>query len=286
VECSGSQTVLAGSPSLARLSCLFFALRTLAAQWEASCTADLVDSLCFLLKANLGHDGLPRVFEVVRLERTPLVIGSAVLAAGSFPDSSRRSARTISRLTIFAFVCFVVAGGLCFGKAWMRSGFFAFLIFWFRSRTVGLLAGNGCKLASADAANLSSTFPHPAGARCHHLPATGDCYRGRAGMQRNPLEPVLFITSLLVAHLFLKSPWRRIALVAFVIPLGILRNGFRILVIGLLCVHYGPQMIHSIIHKRGGPVFFMLSLIPLFLFLWWLLRGETEASGRKKRLPA
>ena len=31
-------------------------------------------------------------------------------------------------------------------------------------------------------------------------------------------------------------------LVAFVIPLGILRNGFRIMVIGLLCIHIGPQM--------------------------------------------
>ena len=97
---------------------------------------------------------------------------------------------------------------------------------------------------------------------------------------------VLFITSLLAAHLFLKGSWRRIALVAFVIPLGILRNGFRILVIGLLCVHYGPEMIHSIIHKKGGPLFFMLSLIPLFLFLWWLRWGETEASGGKKRLSA
>ena len=55
------------------------------------------------------------------------------------------------------------------------------------------------------------------------------------------------------------------ALVAFVIPLAILRNGFRILVIGLLCVNVGPQMIHSLIHRRGGPLFFMLSLIPFFL---------------------
>ena len=46
-------------------------------------------------------------------------------------------------------------------------------------------------------------------------------------------------------------------------------------VIGLLCVEVGPQMIHSVIHHRGGPLFFALSLIPLFLLLWWLRRGET-----------
>ena len=61
---------------------------------------------------------------------------------------------------------------------------------------------------------------------------------------------------------------------AFVIPLGILRNGFRILVIGLLCVHVGPQMIDSTIHHQGGPFFFALSLVPLLLLLWWLRRQE------------
>src|SRR5438094_908193 len=55
---------------------------------------------------------------------------------------------------------------------------------------------------------------------------------------------VLFITSLLAANLFLKSGWRRAVLVCFVIPLGIARNGLRVAVIGNLCVHIGPQMIH------------------------------------------
>jgi exosortase/archaeosortase family protein len=85
---------------------------------------------------------------------------------------------------------------------------------------------------------------------------------------------VLFITSLIASHLFLESPWRRIVLVAFVIPLAIVRNGFRILVIGLLCVHFGPHMIDSVIHHRGGPLFFVLSLGPLFLLLAWLRRQE------------
>jgi exosortase len=87
---------------------------------------------------------------------------------------------------------------------------------------------------------------------------------------------VLFITSILAANFFLRTPRRRFALVAFIIPLAILRNGFRILVIGLLCVHLGPQMIHSPIHNRGGPLFFVLSLIPFFVVLWWLRRGDVR----------
>jgi exosortase/archaeosortase family protein len=72
----------------------------------------------------------------------------------------------------------------------------------------------------------------------------------------------------------LTSSWRRIVLVALVFPLAIVRNGFRILVIGLLCVHVGPHMIDSPIHHQGGPLFFALSLIPFFLLVWWLRRTE------------
>jgi exosortase len=89
---------------------------------------------------------------------------------------------------------------------------------------------------------------------------------------------VLFITGLLAANMFLRSNWRRALFVAFVIPLGIIRNGFRVWVIATLCVHFGPQMIHSAIHRRGGPLFFALSLIPLFLVLWALRRQEQRPS--------
>jgi hypothetical protein len=58
----------------------------------------------------------------------------------------------------------------------------------------------------------------------------------------------------------------------------------------MLCVHIGPGMINSIIHRRGGPIFFALSLIPLFLLLWWLRRGEIAQGHRRKNrsesLPA
>jgi exosortase/archaeosortase family protein len=71
-----------------------------------------------------------------------------------------------------------------------------------------------------------------------------------------------------------------------VIPLGLLRNGFRVWVIGELCVRIGPQMIDSPIHHRGGPVFFVLSLVPLFLLLLYLskceLRKEQAMTVRPK----
>ncbi len=85
---------------------------------------------------------------------------------------------------------------------------------------------------------------------------------------------VLFITSVVGARLLLQDRWRRWVLMLAVIPLGILRNGFRILTLGWLCVHVDPAMINSAIHHSGGPIFFVLSLGPFFLLLWWLRRGE------------
>src|SRR5262245_8094252 len=88
--------------------------------------------------------------------------------------------------------------------------------------------------------------------------------------------PILVASSILAANLFLNKTWRRLALIAIIIPLGILRNGFRIFVIGLLCVHMGPEMIHSLIHRRGGPLFFVVSLVPLLLVLWLLRKGDQK----------
>jgi exosortase C (VPDSG-CTERM-specific) len=85
---------------------------------------------------------------------------------------------------------------------------------------------------------------------------------------------ILFITSLLAGHLFLRVPWNRMLLTLGVIPLAILRNGLRIFIIGQLCVHVSPDMINSYIHRHGGPIFFALSLIPFFLLLAFLRKSE------------
>ena len=90
---------------------------------------------------------------------------------------------------------------------------------------------------------------------------------------------VLFITALLAGHLFLRSAWSRLLLAAIVIPLGIVRNAFRILVISMLCVHVDPSFINSPIHRQGGPLFFALSLVPFLLILIWLRKIDRPAGS-------
>lgn len=215
-------------------------------------------------------------------------IGLAALAAGLVWHESQ-SLNDHLALMALAFVSFIAAGGFLFlGSKWMAAVAFpvAFLIFmvplpdaavnWLEKASV---------LASAEAAALYFNIAGTSLVRhgtVFELPGIVI----QVGQECSGIRSswVLVITSLLASHLFLKSPWRRLVLVAFVIPLGILRNGFRILVIGLLCVHVGPQMIDSPIHHRGGPIFFALSLVPLLGLAWWLRHGEGP-DGRAEAPP-
>ena len=205
-------------------------------------------------------------------------IGIAAVAAGI----GWRGSLSINdglALMALSFMSFVVAGGFLFlGSKWMAAAAFpvAFLVFivplpdaavnWLKSASA---------LASASAAQLLFSIagvPVSQDGVVLSIPGmTLEVAKECSGIRSSW---VLFISSLLTSHLFLRTRWRRIVLVAFVIPLGILRNGFRILVIGLLCVYVGPYMIDSSIHHHGGPLFFALSLIPLFILLWWLWHQE------------
>jgi exosortase C (VPDSG-CTERM-specific) len=210
-------------------------------------------------------------------------IGLAALAAG-LAWRGRVSVNDELALMALAFVSFVAAGGfLLLGSRWMAAAAFpvAFLIFmvplpdaavdWLERASVlasAEVAAWYFSMAGTSLVRHGTVFELPGIV----LQVGQECSGIRSSW-------VLVITSLLASHLFLRSPWRRLVVVAFVIPLGILRNGFRILVIGLLCVLVGPHMIDSPIHHRGGPMFFALSLIPLFLLLWWLRHQEQAAAG-------
>jgi exosortase C (VPDSG-CTERM-specific) len=88
---------------------------------------------------------------------------------------------------------------------------------------------------------------------------------------------VLLITGILGAHLLLRNPLHRWCVVLIILPLGVFRNALRILTLTLLSVHVNPEIMNSALHKRGGPLFFAVSLIPLFALFWWFGRRERKA---------
>jgi exosortase C (VPDSG-CTERM-specific) len=217
-----------------------------------------------------------------------LVVGAVLLAFTHSLDSAGRGFSGNSRIVVltFSFLCCLAAGGFFFfGRRWMRAAAFPLTYLIFMVPMPDAMADaleTASKYASAEVANfffhLSGT-PFVRVGRVFQLPNIAIEVAQQCSGIRSSW--VLFMTSILAANLFLKTQWRRFALVALVIPLAILRNGFRILVIGLLCVHMGPQMINSLIHRRGGPVFFTLSLIPFLVALWWLHRRDSRTRQPK-----
>jgi len=217
----------------------------------------------------------------------------ALLASLHFTELGQNDYMTLIALSL---VCFAIAGAFLFlGGKWAYSAMFPLFFLAFMiplpEAAVDFLE-NASKEASAEVANwlflISGTPVLRAGAVFQLPGITIEVAKECSGI-RSSL--VLVITSLLAANMFLHTTWRRALLVCAVIPLGLLRNGLRILVISLLCVHIGPHMIHSVIHRRGGPVFFVASLVPLFVVLWWLRRGDVAVQKRRapensKSIPA
>lgn len=92
---------------------------------------------------------------------------------------------------------------------------------------------------------------------------------------------VLWIIGLVASLLLLRRPWTRAVLILAVIPLALARNGLRIFVLGQLTVDHGRHILDSWVHSRGGPLFFVLSMIPfaiLLALLLWLERRRHKTT--------
>ena len=182
-------------------------------------------------------------------------------------------------LIALAVILLVIAGGFLFlGSHWMKAVIFPAAFLFFAIPMPDGMANtleNWSKLGSAETASwffALAGVPVVRDGVFFQMPGiTIQVAQECSGIRSSW---VLLITSALASYLFLRTTSRRLALVLIVLPLGLLRNGFRIVVIGWLCVNIDPSMIDSPIHHKGGPIFFVLSLIPLFLLLQWLRKSE------------
>ena len=172
----------------------------------------------------------------------------------------------ISFLLLFSGIC-----GICLGKEGLRAIAFPLALLGFMvpipafaMPPIDAFLQNGSAAAAEGFFSLAFT-PVLRTGMVFHLPDINlEVAKECSGIQSSM---VLLITGLVAGHLFLQRPRNRAILALLMIPLGLLRNGFRVFTLGELCVHIGPQMINSPIHHRGGPIFFALSLVLLFILL-------------------
>ncbi len=197
-------------------------------------------------------------------------------------------ADSLAQTTLAFLLLLTGAGFWILGGAWMRALAFPFALLAFMiplpealhaAIETGLQHGSavaaGWMLAVSDVPVLQSglAFRLPG----VNLQVAPECSGIHSTM-------VLFITSLVAGKFFLRRPWRRAVLCLAVLPLALLRNGFRIFVIGELCTHIGPEMLDSPIHRHGGPLFFVLSLLPFFLLLYGLKKTERPENLPTKKI--
>jgi exosortase len=89
----------------------------------------------------------------------------------------------------------------------------------------------------------------------------------------------LLISGLVMAYLFLRATWTRVALVLVIIPLAIVKNAVRIVVLSWLAVHIDPSFVTgSALHEKGGIPLFLISLTILGAIAWFLRRHEELAT--------
>jgi exosortase len=88
---------------------------------------------------------------------------------------------------------------------------------------------------------------------------------------------VLFVTSILVGHLFLRSTWSKVCFSLFTILVAIFKNAVRIVTISYLTTYVDKAYYYSWLHRNGGAPFSLVAMAILVPFLLALQKAETYA---------
>jgi exosortase/archaeosortase family protein len=85
---------------------------------------------------------------------------------------------------------------------------------------------------------------------------------------------MLFVVTLTLAQLFLRTSWRKTLLVLAVIPLSVAKNAVRIITIAELGTRVDQSFLDGRMHHHGGIVFLGLALLGIVVLLWVLRKCE------------
>jgi exosortase len=85
---------------------------------------------------------------------------------------------------------------------------------------------------------------------------------------------ILLISSMVLAHLYLRSHWGKILLVVAVVPIAVAKNAIRIFTLSMLGMKVNPAFLYGHLHRNGGIVFFVLALAGLAVLIKAISKGE------------
>lgn len=196
-----------------------------------------------------------------------------LLALRVIPTSSNY-ALTLLMLTVVAV--WVSGFGLCYGPKALRLATFPFLLLlllvpvpfnimdWIISvlqRGASELTYLLLSLADVSMFRQGTTFQLPG----IGIEVAKECSAIHSGW-------ALFITGILVGHIFLRSIWPKIALAALTVPIAMFTNAVRIVILWSLGTKVDLGFLTGDLHRRGGILFSLISLSILLGFLAVLRR--------------
>jgi exosortase len=204
------------------------------------------------------------------------------ISATSFSAHCVSTHSDATALAIFGVVVSVAGAFLCcYGKdAWREAGFAIGFLFFAVPIPATTLAPLVRWLQGGSAAVVSFLFalldvPYLRdGLRFYlsglNIEIASECSGIRSSF-------ALLVLSVLLSYVALRSAWRRLLVIATVVPLVLVKNGIRIVTLSLLTIRVDRGFISGSLHRQGGFVFFGIALAIEGLLCWILQRSEGKA---------
>lgn len=261
--------------------------KLIALSWEHEHQSHIV--LIPLISASLIVSGRSRIFsEIASFSRS----GLALLVAGTmfylFGLKLSASANETSRLSIAIFAAVVVCVGAfvtCYGLHAFRKSRFALLFLFLMIPLPDLLLDHAIAWLQIASTEVSHLIFQLLGVPVYRtdfilsLPGvTIEVAKECSGIRSSI---ALLITGLLAGHLFLRTAAAKVILLMAALPLLILKNGVRIVTLSLLSIYIDPGFLTGDLHRRGGVLFFLLTLAILLVVVRLLQKWEHANAARR-----
>ncbi len=220
-------------------------------------------------------------------EAAPAVLPGALLAITGLalyfvPNLNKIESSYSATLQVFSAILFWAGAYLgLFGSKSLKRGLFSVLFLLLAvpvpapimDRIVLLIAGASVYVTSALFTVLQVPFIREG--VTFYLPAYTLVVGPECAGWRSSLA--LIILSLLAGHLFLKKVSNKVLLVAVAIPLIIIKNGVRIVLLYHIAYYIDERFIESgFLHRSVGYFMFGLVLVLMGFLLWFLEKKETS----------
>lgn len=210
-----------------------------------------------------------------------LLAGAAVFIAGRsvFPDGGSFH---LAAMVLSAVVFWIGGFVAVFGAASARAALFPLLFLLFAVPVPEAAIEPLIRLLQRGSTEAAWFFLSASGSPVEregfffHLPGlTVEVARECSGI-RSSL--VLFIAGVMASSMFLRTWPCRLAFVAALFPIAVVKNGVRITVLTLAGYHIDERMLYGTLHTRGGIPFFLLALVMAGVVLWALAKVERKAA--------